>query len=151
MKLSPIILPSRFKPIGWILLGPFAFLTYKAVFQKFSFEWLDMVTQSLSSAFNFEVKNLVMELAFFGLLISLFLISFSREKEEDDFIQKIRLDGLLVASYGYFLINVLGTLIFFGLDYLPFIFFNLIIIPVLFLVRFHWVLLKERIKPDLAL
>lgn len=150
MKLSKILLPHRFKLVGWILLGPFAVLTYLAAFNEFTIDWLDVGTQSLSSAFNFEDKNLTNEVAILGILVSLFLVSFSREKEEDEFIQKIRLDSLLIACYGYFLINVLGTLIFFGLDYLSFIFFNMFTIPVLFLVRFHWVLMKEQKNLDLA-
>jgi len=142
--LSKLLLPHHLQKVGWAMLLPFAVLTFFCAFYEFKFSWLDMSPGTLSEVFNFEDRNLTNEIAIIGLLFSLFLISFSKEREEDEYIQKLRLDSILVACYVYFLVNVVGTALFYGIDYLSFIFFNMFSIPVVFIVRFRWVMFKLR-------
>lgn len=142
--LSKILLPHRYQLVGWICLLPFAVLTYATAFHEFQFDWLGLSKGTLSEVFNFEDRNLTNELAILGLLGSLFFISFSKEAHEDEYIQKLRLDSILIACYGYFFLNVIGTIIFYGLDYLSFIFFNMFSIPLFFIARFRWVMFKQR-------
>ncbi|MCS5489707.1 hypothetical protein [Algoriphagus limi] len=151
MNLSKILLPHRFQKFGWILFLPFAVLTFLCAFYEFEFSWLEMSPGTLKDVFNFEDRNLTNELAIIGLLASLFLISFSKEKEEDEYIQKLRIDSILLACYGYFLLNVIGTVVFYGVDYLSFIFFNMFSIPVLFILRFRWVMFKQERNLGLSL
>lgn len=151
MNLSKILLPHTYQKVGWIILLPFLLLTYLAAFYEFQFSWLEMSPGTLTNAFNFEDRNFTNELAIIGLLLSLFLISFSKEKKEDEYIQKLRLDSILIACYGYFLLNVVGTLVFYGIDYLSFIFFNMFSIPVLFIARFRWLMYRQNRNLGLSL
>lgn len=141
--ISKILLPHKYQLIGWICLLPFAVLTYATAFHEFQFDWLGLGEGTFSDVFNFEDRNLTNEVAILGLLVSLFFISFSKEKNEDEYIQKLRLDSILIACYGYFFLNVIGTVLFYGLDYLSFIFFNMFSIPVFFILRFRWVMFRQ--------
>lgn len=149
--LSKILLPHRYQRIGWMTLIPFALFAYVTAFHEFQFEWLDLGPTSIPEAFDGSDKNLTNELAILGLFSSLFLISFSKERNEDEYIQKLRLDSILISCYSYFFLNMGGALIFYGLDYLSFLFFNMFSIPVIFIVHFRWTLFRQNRNMGLSL
>ena len=76
--------------------------------------------------------------------VSLFLIAFSKEKEEDEYVQKLRLDSLLVAFYANTFILIMGTMLFYGFGYLEFMGYNMFTIQLIFISRFRWVLYKQK-------
>ena len=82
--------------------------------------------------------------------MSLYLIAFSKEKEEDEFIQKLRLDSLLIACYVHTFILIIGTMVFYGLGYLEFMGYNMFTIQLIFIARFRWVLFREQKSLKLA-
>lgn len=145
--LTKILLPHRFQKIGWMLFLPFAILLLANIYFSFELSWLTVQFEEKKEVstelFNFSKKNFTLEFALIGVFISLFLIAFSREKEEDEYIQKLRLDSLLVAFYANTFILILGTLIFYGFGYLEFMGYNMFTIQLIFIGRFRWVLHKQ--------
>lgn len=144
--LTKILLHHRFQKIGWILLLPFGLLLFASNYLSFELSWLTVqIGESSEGVFDFfEKNNFTLEFALIGVFISLFLIAFSREKEEDEYIQKLRLDSLLVAFYANTFILILGTLLFYGFGYLEFMGYNMFTIQVIFIGRFRWVLYKQQ-------
>jgi hypothetical protein len=143
--LSKILLPHRFQKIGWILLFPFAVLLFATNYASFEFVWLTIPgLKAGGGLFDIFDKNFTIELGLIGVFISLFLISFSKEKEEDEYIQKLRLDSLLVAFYAHSFILILATLVLYGLVFMEFMAYNMFTIQLIFIGRFKWVLYKQR-------
>ena len=141
--LTKILLPHRYQLLGWILFLPFAVLLFSENYLGFSFSWLEFGT-SKDGLLENSKENFTNEFALIGVFISLFLIAFSREIEEDEYIQKLRLDSLLMACYVNTLILILGTMIFYGLGYLEFMGYNMFTIQLIFIGRFRWVLFKQQ-------
>lgn len=146
--ISKILLPHRFQKIGWFLFLPFAVLLFITNYLSFKFEWLTFQFKgSFVRIFDFSEpfeKNFTLEFALIGVFVSLFLIAFSREKEEDEYIQKLRLDSLLLAFYANTFILIIGTLLFYGFGYLEFMGYNMFTIQLIFICRFRWVLQKQK-------
>ncbi|SDD49990.1 hypothetical protein SAMN04488104_103340 [Algoriphagus faecimaris] len=141
--ISKILLPHRFHWIGWALFIPSAILALLTLSFEFEFEWLELANVRTPELFVNADENFTNELAVVLLFLSLFFVAFSKEKKEDEYIQKIRLDSILFACYGYFILNIIGALLFYGLDYFAFILFNMYSIPVLFILRFRWIMFKQ--------
>lgn len=146
--LSKILLPHRFQKIGWLISIPFAVLLFAANYLGFELSWLnvqfDSSESSLSNFFDPDKKNFTLEFALIGVFVSLFLIAFSKEKDEDEYIQKLRLDSLLMAFYANTFILIIGTMLFYGFGYLEFMGYNMFTIQLIFIGRFRWVLHKQK-------
>ena len=140
---TKILIPHHFQKFGWIFILPFALLLFASNYFEFSFSFLKLPIRE-RSLFEDSVENFTNEFALIGVFVSLFLIAFSREKEEDEFIQKLRLDSLLVACYANTFILIIGTLLFYGFGYLEFMGYNMFTIQLIFIARFRWVLHKQR-------
>jgi hypothetical protein len=141
--LTKILLPHRFQKIGWLLLLPFSVLLFTNNYFDFNFAWLEFGIRE-GSFFEDSKENFTNEFALIGVFISLFLIAFSKEEEEDEYIQKLRLDSLLVAFYVNTFILILGTLLFYGFGYLEFMGYNMFTIQLIFIGRFRWVFRKQK-------
>lgn len=144
--LTKILLPHRFQKYGWILILPFTVLLFATNYASFEISWLTTPGFEEGKALFdfFDKKNFTLELALIGVFLSLFLIAFSKEKEEDEYIQKIRLDSLLVAFYANTFILIIGTLLFYGFGYLEFMGYNMFTIQLIFIGRFRWVLHRQK-------
>lgn len=141
--LSKILLPHRFQKFGWILFLPFSALLFANNYFDFNFSFLEFNIRE-GSLFEDSKENFTNEFALIGVFMSLFLISFSREKEEDEFIQMLRLDSLLVACYTNTFILIIGTLLFYSFGYLEFMGYNMFTIQLIFIGRFRWVLHRQK-------
>ncbi len=141
--LTKILLPHLFQKFGWILFLPFAILLFANNYLDFNFSWLEFSVRE-GALFEDSEENFTNELALIGVFVSLFLIAFSREREEDEYIQKLRLDSLLLACYVNTFILILGTLLFYGFGYLEFMGYNMFTIQLIFIGRFKWVQYKQR-------
>ena len=142
--LTKILLPHRYQKIGWIIFIPFAAFLFSENYFEFKFEFLELPIRVGGGFFDMPKEDFNNEVGLIGVFLSLFMISFSREKEEDEFIQKLRLESLLIACYFYTFILIVGTLVFYGLGYLEFMGYNMFTIQLIFIARFRWVLYRER-------
>lgn len=141
--LTKILLPHRFQKFGWFLILPFAALLFANNYFDFNLAWLEFDLRE-GAFFEDSKENFTNEIAMIGVFVSLFLIAFSREKEEDEYIQKLRLDSLLVACYANTFILIIGTMLFYGFGFLEFMGYNMFTIQLIFIGRFRWVLHKQK-------
>jgi len=148
------LFPARFQKFGWFLLVPFGlmFLLFALGPDSIKERWpmpvfalVDEVLFQKTNWFSFTSNCVFDEVTLIGLIISLLLIAFSKEKDEDEFISQIRLNSLvwaLLINYG---ILILAELFVYGLAFLNVLYFNLILILVLFVIKFKIELHKLKI------
>ncbi len=145
------LFPARFQKFGWFLLVPFGLMFLLFAFGPDSikerwhmpiFALVDEVLFQKTSWFSFTSNCVFDEVTLIGLIVSLLLIAFSKEKDEDEFISQIRLNSLvwaLLINYG---ILILAELFVYGFPFLNVLYFNLIMILVLFVIKFRIELYK---------
>lgn len=144
------LFPNRYKLIGWILLVPAAVLGVLILFFNFEFEFLD------SKVFTFYSNGLGGEETVMGFLrgnytntivgilflLGAVLVAFSKEKHEDEFIAKTRLESLVWAVYVNYAVLALCMLFFFNLEFLMVMIFNMFTVLIFFILRFYFILYK---------
>lgn len=140
------LFPAQFQKLGWILLIPFGFLLfYYCIVESGTafklkvpvFAIINNDFFSSTSGWFVIVRNDIMdEIISIGLIVSLLLISFSREKNEDEYISQIRANSLVWALLINFLLLILFELFVFGLVFFEILCVNLFSILVLFIIKF---------------
>lgn len=154
---SPILLPSRYKTIGWIILVPASLAGILLVFQDFDAEWLTApVFAILNDSFidqeqSFQIirTNITNTLVGSLFLVGGLLVAFSKEKEEDEFIAKLRLSSLLWAVLVSYLLLLFGFLFIYGMAFLHVMIYNMFTVLIIFIARFNYLLYKSnKISPD---
>lgn len=138
------LFPHRYKAIGWVL---FAIGVVLGVL-NLNFEWqpswlsLELPSVLMPKPLFTQPHNFLPELSGVLCIIGALLAACSRERHEDEFIMRLRLDSLLWAVYANY-----GLLILVLLFTYEFLFFTLMVYSmftplVLFLLRFHYVLYR---------
>jgi hypothetical protein len=93
-------------------------------------------------------NNVLDELACIFLIIGALLIAFSKEKVEDEFIAKIRLESLVWATYFNYTILLLAIIFIYGMGFFWVMSFNIFTMLFFFIIRFIW--MKNKSKKELA-
>ncbi len=88
--------------------------------------------------------NFTDEILILGIIIGGCLWGFSKEKEEDEFLNHIRLSSLIWAFLINYLLIMLCTIFIYDFWYLNVMLFNLITPLVIFLIRYNYLLIKIR-------
>lgn len=105
-------------------------------------EWVSIGVFGPQMLFGEVHDNLFNELVSILILCGGFLLAFSKEKNEDEFIHKIRLDSLIWAMYVNYAIVLFGILFFYIDHFFSFMVYNLFTILFLFIIKFYWTLYK---------
>jgi hypothetical protein len=148
------LLSNQFKKIGWILFIPSMILGILYFLIQFQPKFLDIKVfailesgiapwDSWNKFFVVTQTNAIDEIVGILLIISLFFIAFSREKKEDEFISKIRLESLLWATYINYAILIFAILFVYGGSAFWVLVFNIFTILIFFIIRFNWVIRKS--------
>jgi len=77
------------------------------------------------------------------LIIGAILVSCSKEKAEDEFIAKIRLESLLWATYINYLMLLFSIIFIYDEDFSWVLVYNMFTLLIIFLVRFNFILYKS--------
>ncbi len=136
---NSMLLPYRFKKIGWAIFIPTLLLGIVVAFQGFD-------TAGLSQNLETWLNNLLI----IGILCGSLFITCSREKIEDEMIARIRLEALLFALYANTAVIVVSALATYGLAFVDVMVYNLFTLPLLFLVilRYRLWRLKKTIRNE---
>lgn len=149
MKIN-YLFPHRYKKIGWAILLPSVILglvhlvfNYEpAFFDARVFTIFDDGFMEETKIFAFTNNNILNELIGILIIASSILVAFSKEKFEDEFIAKIRLESLVWATYINYAILILGLILVYGLSFMWVMVFNMFTILLIFIIRFHWAVYK---------
>lgn len=136
------------KKWGWIVTLLALAPGIPFLFSSFKIPWLEVNVyqhQLLGpEGWAWSSVNLTGTLAGIGLIIGLFLIAFSRLKEEDEFTSRIRMESLQWAVYVNYGLLVLAFLLIYDITFLSVLVYNLFTILLIFIIRFHWILYRQK-------
>ncbi|MEY3420861.1 MAG: hypothetical protein RIR48_1150 [Bacteroidota bacterium] len=154
---TKLLLPYYFKKLGWILFIPSFVLGIIVLFFNLELDWLGEKVFAIYSGSGLKILNETDTGQFFTMtsgnytqtivgvlcLISLMMIAFSKEKTEDEFIWRTRMDSLLWATYINYFILIFCFIFFFDFEFLYIMIFNMFTILIFFIFRFNFILYKE--------
>jgi hypothetical protein len=144
-----LLLPNRFKLIGLILAVPSLALGIAVRFFEFGFSFLNYVKQyDILSGKITDTRNYTDELALSGIIISFLFIAFAREKQEDEFITRLRLESLQWAVLINYILLLITTWIVYEFAFIDVMMYNMLTVLLLFILRFHILLWKNKFSAD---
>jgi hypothetical protein len=138
-----LLLPYRFKLIGLIIFLPFLALGIAIRFFDFGFPFL-MYKVDMDTMFHNNWQDYTDEIALSGIIIGLLLIAFAREKSEDEFITKIRLESLQWAVLINYILLLAATWLVYEISFIDVMMYNMLTVLLLFIIRFHVILWKDK-------
>lgn len=146
-----LLLPNRFKKWGWALLIPSIILG--AISLANSYEWLPLnvtiptlINEELMEQtryFSMTHTNITNTLIGTLFIAGALLVSFSKEKNEDEFIQSLRLSSLSWAVLVNYLLLALAFLFIYGMAFLQVMIYNMFTTLIIYIVRFNYVLYRN--------
>ena len=148
--MTKFLLPHKMKRIGWLLAIPAAILMIAWMHFSFSFSFLDYYRKEAHLSFDegmlftIQIHNFTDEVGGIILIIGLLLIAFSREKDEDERIAKLRLESLLWAVLVNSILIILAIIFFYNGLFLSVMVYNICTPLILFIARFNLILYFER-------
>jgi hypothetical protein len=75
-------------------------------------------------------------------LIGLIFIGFSKEKQEDEFVQKIRLNSLKWAVFVNYGLLLFAMLFVYGMVFLDIMLYNMFTVLIIYIIRFNYLMYK---------
>ncbi|MEO5985212.1 MAG: hypothetical protein ABIP80_06870 [Ferruginibacter sp.] len=148
---NKLLLPNKYKLIGWCLLIPAIVLGIFLSFTDFHsfpintkvFAIYNQEFLGSSQSFSFIKTNITSTLVGILFIIGAMFVGFSKEKREDEFIAKLRLSSLLWAVWVNYTLLFLSFLFVYGLGFLTVMMYNMFTILIIFIVRFNYILYKN--------
>lgn len=150
---TKFLLPNRLKYIGWVIAIPAFVLMILNLQYGFTFHFLDYAEKGVQKIsfdngflFNIQYNNFTDEIGSVLLLTGLLLIAFSKEKDEDERISKLRLESLLWAVFIDSVFISLSIIFFYSELFLKIMAYNICSTLILFIIRFNLTIYFERKK-----
>jgi hypothetical protein len=107
------LLPHRYKKVGAIL-APLGFCLWLVMQLGYINRMLNSVFGQLNGSYEWSAHHFVNIVAavvgFFAFLAGLYFVTFSKEKVEDEMVQKTRLDSFQFAAFLQIIVVVAGFL-----------------------------------------
>lgn len=146
--LNKLLLPHRYKKIGWVILVPATILDVFLMFTDFEGLSLNGKVFALfndeifgkAQSFGFIDTNITNTLAGVLFIAGALLVGFSKEKNEDEFIANLRQTSLLWAVLVNYVLLLLSFLFIYGTAFLNVMLYNMFTVLIIFIVRFNYVL-----------
>lgn len=150
---TKLLLPNYYKKIGLAVL---LFSTTLWIYIAFSgndqlvpetsfFAVVNGDAVGKSKYFNIDQLDLTYTLVGSLFITGSLLIAFAREKTEDEYIMKLRLSSFQWAVLVNYLLLLLLFLFVYGLDFITVMVYNMFTTIILFIVRFNYLLLKNKL------
>ena len=150
---TTILFPHWFKKMGWYILVPSMVLGICNMLDLLKFDFLDQATTFAiysdeivgpKSTFQWIKNNLTDEILTVLNIIGAIFVAFSKEKQEDEFMVKLRFEALVWSVYINYAVLVFFVIFFYGISFWYVMIFNLFAILFLFIFRFNYLLLKSK-------
>ena len=144
------LFPNKFKKIGWLLLIPSAIIGLVTLIYEYEPSFLDFNLPAIfiddlfkeQKLYGMVKNNILNEILGILIIISSLFVAFSKEKLEDEYISKIRLDSLVWAVYFNYGILLFSFLFIFDFSFLWVMIFNMFTVLLFFIIRFNWQISK---------
>jgi len=148
---TKLLLPNKYKKAGWIILIPASILGLILVYNEFGAEWLTAKVFAIATDgtldkykyFSFINTNLTNTIIGALFIIGAMMVSFSKEKNEDEFIAELRLSSLLWAVCLSYILLLIAFIFVYGTPFLDVMVYNMFTILIIFIVRFNYLMYKN--------
>lgn len=145
---SSLLLPHKYKRLGWVLLIPAAIAGIWITMFQPEGKGIPMKVFAIASSellgddvyFGFVHTDITFTLIGVLIIIGGLLVVFSAEKREDEFIRSLRLNALLWAFLINYLLLLLCFLFVYGMSFFLVMAFNMFTLLVIFILRFYYLL-----------
>ena len=143
---TDILLGHKYKRIGWILLIPTFIISIIVIISEndgpemFDAKVPALLVDEFMGDFRYFAmieNNIFNEILGVTLIISLLLVAFSKERVEDEYITKIRLDSLVKAVILNYLILILAFVTVYDLSFYWVMLGNMFTTLILFILIFN--------------
>lgn len=147
---SQLLLPYQFKKIGWYLFIPTAIVGIILSFTNFEANWLNMQVFTLfndeilgkNQSFNFVKVNVTNTIVGALFIIAAIMVGCSKEKNEDEYISKLRLSSLLWAVWVNYILLFMSFLFVYGTPFMTVMIYNMFTVLLIFIIRFNYTLYR---------
>lgn len=149
--MKSILIPYKFKKIGWCLFVPSLITGIVLLFTNFEspIDWkinffaicYDGILSSIKY-FGITEIQLIPNLTAVLFLIGGLMIVFSKEKIEDEFINTIRLNALQWAVFTNYICLLLAVLFVYGTPFFTIMVWNMFTVIIIYIPRFYYLLWK---------
>lgn len=148
---NSLLLPHRFKKIGWLILVPATLIgLYISVTGK-ELSWLNLKVFALwndgldnqGKYASVITNNISDELAGIAFIMGALLVGFSKEKTEDEYIANLRLSSLLWAVCLNYILLLLAFVFVYGFPFLTVMIYNMFTVMIIFIGRFNYLLFRN--------
>ncbi len=145
--------PNRFKKIGLVLflLGLTAWIllltgfTPESLFKTRVFAlYTDSFIGQGGGFFRMVENEIYDELIGVLALVGLMFIGFSKEKEEDEFVQRIRLNALKWAVFVNYGLLLFAMVFIYGMIFFNVMMYNMFTVLIIYILRFYYLMFKFR-------
>lgn len=153
---TKFLFPNKFRVPGWILLIPaLIIIILMAVFQyeapkmwnfsvfAFAYGGFSFLGGDNDIYFGMIKNNILDEIVSIILIIGAILVAFSKEKTEDEYIMKIRLESLVWATYINYGLILFCIIFIYGISFFWALLFNMFSLLILFIVKYRIALLRS--------
>jgi hypothetical protein len=145
------LFPNQFKRIGWILFVPSLVAGIIIYFLNIQLPFLNTKVFAIYDPGFFSEKtvmgvienNISDEILGILIIVGALLVACSKEKNEDEYIAKIRLESLLWATYVNYGLLLAAIVFVYGGGFYSVIIFNMFTLLIIFLIRFNYILYKN--------
>lgn len=128
------LFPNQYKRWAWLVLIPSVLIgVYQLVDYDFELDFLDWTVPWRR---NWK-DNFTNELTMVLILLSAIMVAFSKTQQEDEYVQKIRLDSLVWSMYFNYAVLFVGILGVYDLDFFNVLVLNLFTPLFIFIARFN--------------
>jgi hypothetical protein len=146
-----LLLPHRWKAIGWGILIPALVAGIILTIQGYEPEWLTTHVFAFWSDhvlgepafFSFIEANVTGTLVGGAVLVGALLVGFSQEKVEDEYIASLRLSSLLWAVWVNYLLLLVAFLFVWGMPFFNVMVYNMFTVLIIFIARFN-IMIRRR-------
>lgn len=156
MWTNNFLLPHRFKRIGWAILIPslalgLAYLIWEPTPSFLDWKVFCLATEEGIGIFDDGRKffiwmenNVYDELVSLLLILSAGMVAFSGSEQEDEYVQRIRLESLAWATYANYGVLIFAIIFIYGFPFFWVIVVNMFTLLLFFVVRFHWMMYRAQ-------
>lgn len=150
------LFPNLFKKFGWILLIPSSIIGFIALVYEYEPSFLDFDVPAIfvnevfgeQKLIGMVNNNILNEILGVLIIISSLLVAFSKEKQEDEYISKIRLESLVWSVYVNYGILIFTFLFIYDMSFFWVMIFNMFTVLLFFIIRFNVQLLMLKKSAD---
>jgi uncharacterized protein YacL len=141
---------QQYKSVGWFLLIVGILLGIILMLNDFEYPTIEMPVYPLigehdvfsKPPLEWSKNNIIDEIAAILIIIGGIFVSFSKTKDEDEYISKIRMESLIWATYVNYIVLFIAILFVFDLTFFNVMICNMFTILLFFIARFQFMLYK---------